>query len=212
MKVSYYLLGAAIAVPLAGALVGTRVGTDPTGGYEDFSAVLPDNPIAVDHNSGPQTRERLPDHYALETPEGRVDVADLARRGRHADRYRAIEARDAAFKAELAARDAYEVDMRAGSLKAVNLDAQQPQFVRANHHAPAQRVAPQYAGSEGEYTGRNTAVSSASGSANAPAPLTSDVTDLSVRSQAKHPQTMASRSNSGPLPRIIDVGAVLASQ
>lgn len=87
MKVKPLIVGAFLIAPIVGAVAGQKMSTDPIASISDVSTTLPTgSPIAAD-DAAPQTVQRLPDHYAIETPEGRVEVHELAMRGRYADRY-----------------------------------------------------------------------------------------------------------------------------
>ncbi|RJY09951.1 hypothetical protein [Aurantiacibacter aquimixticola] len=136
MKVSPWILGAAVIVPVAGALAGSNIGTDPIIVEDaDISASLPDGePIEI-VDAAPQTRDRMPDHYAMETPEGRVEVEELAWRGRYAERAVRIDAYDAASEAEMAAIDAELAALEDPSRQAVMLNAQQPRIDPADRRA-----------------------------------------------------------------------------
>ncbi|WP_340588889.1 hypothetical protein [Erythrobacter alti] len=144
MKISPWILGAAALVPIAGAVAGASVSTDPIGVTQDVTALLPERPLVS--NKAPMHRESLPNHYALETPEGVVEVADLALRGRHPDRYRRAQAMEAAYAAEAVAYEAYEAQL-AESYRTADRDvyayAQAPARVAyANReNAPQQRQA-----------------------------------------------------------------------
>ena len=88
MKAKPLIVGAFLIAPIVGAVAGQKMSTDPITSISDVSTVLPTaSPIAAG-DATPLTVERLPDHYAMETPEGRVEVYELAMRGRYADRYR----------------------------------------------------------------------------------------------------------------------------
>ncbi len=87
MKAKPLIVGAFLIAPIVGAVAGQKMGTDPIASISDVSTTLPTgSPIAAG-DATPETVERLPDHYAMETPEGRVEVHELAMRGRYADRY-----------------------------------------------------------------------------------------------------------------------------
>ncbi|RIV85733.1 hypothetical protein [Aurantiacibacter zhengii] len=87
MKVKPLIVGAFLIAPIVGAVAGQKMSTDPIASISDVSTTLPmGSPIAAS-DATPKTVERLPDHYAMETPEGRVEVHELAMRGRYADRY-----------------------------------------------------------------------------------------------------------------------------
>lgn len=140
MKLSPWILGAAALVPVAGAVAGSQISTDPIGTSEDVTAFLPNRPAYVG-DASPRTAERLPDHYAMETPEGRVEVHELALRGRHADRWRAARAYEEQTEARLARLEARWDNGALESQAARLLDAQQPYVPRqraASHEAAPQ--------------------------------------------------------------------------
>ncbi|MFB0614183.1 hypothetical protein [Aurantiacibacter poecillastricola] len=87
MKIPSWFLGALALTPLAGALVGQQISAEPVRKTTDLAAALPNRPAIALDNASPTTRDRLPDHYALETPEGTIEVHELARRGRNAGYY-----------------------------------------------------------------------------------------------------------------------------
>lgn len=87
MKAKPLIAGALVLAPITGGLAGQMISTDPITDATDISATLPQHsPVAV-ADATPRTTPRLPDHYAMETPEGTVEVHELAMRGRYRDRY-----------------------------------------------------------------------------------------------------------------------------
>lgn len=129
MKVSPWILGACALVPVAGAVAGMSLNTTPLA-PERVSSIPSGSPVTA-ADAAPQTRARLPDHYAMETPEGRVEVHELAMRGREADRWRAAQAREARYEADLAAMESrwaeQEVESRAAAaLAPAPLDLGEP--------------------------------------------------------------------------------------
>lgn len=130
MKFTPWLLGAAILAPVTGAIAGSQMSTEPIGVYADVTASLPDQPIAYNRAGPTLQQERLPDHYPLETPEGRIEVAELAWHGRYRDRVRLVEqAGDYYAPAGYARIDAAWDEAPAygsSSRAAAALDAQQP--------------------------------------------------------------------------------------
>lgn len=87
MKAKPLIVGALLLAPMVGAVAGQNMNTDPISSVTDLSATLPGRPVIASTDAAPRTTPRLPDHYAMETPEGRVEVHELAMRGRYADRY-----------------------------------------------------------------------------------------------------------------------------
>ncbi len=104
MKVSPWIFGAALIVPVIGAMAGSSISTEPLDTPQDISMLLPDNQINTYAATSPE--RPLSNHYDLETPEGVVEVADLAFRGRNHEEYRRVEAMEAAYAAEMAAFNA----------------------------------------------------------------------------------------------------------
>lgn len=90
MRISPWLMGAFAITPIVGALAGQHMSAEPLSTATDVTASLPDRPYAAG-NATPRTNPRLPDHYAMETPEGVVEVHELAMRGRFRDRYDALD-------------------------------------------------------------------------------------------------------------------------
>lgn len=87
MKIPPWFLGALALTPLAGALVGQQISAEPIGQRSDVIDSIPASAAMTPTNTAVQTPERLPDHYAMKTPEGTVEVHELALRGRNAYRY-----------------------------------------------------------------------------------------------------------------------------
>ena len=189
MQISPWILGAVIAVPLAGAVAGNAMSTDPIGISADVTETLPSAQFA--HASGTRdlTQERLPDHYAMETPEGRVEVADLGLRGRYRDRarYDAHDpyAGDYDIDAEIARMEARWSVEGSMNRSAAALDAQQPQLART---APEPRYAeaPHHANMAEARTGE----------------IADGVIDIAATSEIE--------AEPSPYGRTIDVGAALA--
>lgn len=139
MKISPWILGAAALVPVAGALAGAAVNTDPVGPGGDVSAALPQQTVFA-QDAAPRTRDRLPDHYAMETPEGRVEVAELAMRGRygqarHQPSYHHASVDDTYWRDAKWSSATYETTEATAAL-----DAQQPVIPRNEvERAPARK-------------------------------------------------------------------------
>lgn len=134
MQVSPWILGAAALVPVFGAVAGASLNTEPIGIAADVSASLPERPAIAIADAAPRTQERLPDHYAMETPEGRVEVHELAMRGRHPDRFRAARAYEQRLERDLAALEARWDRDTLDSRAAAALDAQQPSVPQGNRY------------------------------------------------------------------------------
>lgn len=106
MKAKALILGALLLAPVTGGLASQLVSTKPLTSTTDLSTVLPQHaPLAV-ADATPRTQARLPDHYAMETPEGRVEVHELAMRGRNHDRFVAMQEAEEAYERELAVMEA----------------------------------------------------------------------------------------------------------
>ncbi|MGB3797256.1 MAG: hypothetical protein WA957_13250 [Alteraurantiacibacter sp.] len=109
MKLSPWILGAVALVPIAGAAIGSHMSTDPVGVHQDVLASLPITPQIAHASTTAKARPRLPDHYAMETPEGVVEVHELAMRGRLKDRYgfgqRYEDEYDYSYEADLSAQE-----------------------------------------------------------------------------------------------------------
>ncbi|MBX7528562.1 hypothetical protein [Qipengyuania vesicularis] len=85
MKYAPHLLGAIAVVAIVGAVSGASVGDSPIlirGHHES----LPEARIVRAANADLRDTSRPPDHYPLETPQGTVEVAELALHGRLRDR------------------------------------------------------------------------------------------------------------------------------
>ena len=87
MNAKPLIVGALLLAPVIGAVAGQGMSTEPIMSATDLSATLPQTPAIAMGDAATRTTPRLPDHYAMETPEGRVDVDELAMRGRYANRY-----------------------------------------------------------------------------------------------------------------------------
>lgn len=137
MKIPPWILGVAALMPVGGALAGASMNTDPIGTGSDVVASLPDRPAITIADAAPRTQERLPDHYPMMTPQGRVEVHELSIRGRHADRWRAGRAYQARYEADLVALESRWADNALDSRAARALDAQQPYVPGRDHFADA---------------------------------------------------------------------------
>lgn len=86
MKLPPWILGAAALVPIAGAAIGANINTTPVGSVDDVTQTVPQQQLNVARIEPYTSQPRLPDHYAMKTPEGRIEIAELAMRGRYAAR------------------------------------------------------------------------------------------------------------------------------
>lgn len=84
MQVPPTFLGACALVSIAGAVGGATMNTQPIQRAGIGSEMLPHAEIAFDPADIGQPPASPPDHYALTTPEGRVEVAELSTRGLYA--------------------------------------------------------------------------------------------------------------------------------
>ena len=200
MKVSPWILGAAALVPVAGALAGSNIGTEPVGLHDDVIASLPETSASYERGGPALEQERLPDHYAMETPEGRVEIADLALRGRYRDQSR--------YGQRTSYSDGYDLDAELDRMEArwdidastsraaAALDAQQPSLPRAK---PRYAQAPHYASMQQARVGENAA----------------EVADGVIEIAEPEPapvRVAALQTSTAPTARNIDVGAELSLQ
>ncbi|MBX7539585.1 hypothetical protein [Qipengyuania sphaerica] len=81
MKYAPHVLGAVAVVTIAGAVSGATIGESPMlqRGQTD---TLPQAQIVSASNAAMDSSRRPPDHYPLKTPEGTIEVAELALHGR----------------------------------------------------------------------------------------------------------------------------------
>lgn len=84
MQVRPLFLGACALVSIAGAVSGATTNTRPIQNAGIGSAMLPQPEFAFDPADSGMPQAALPDHYAMTTPEGRIEVAELATRGLYA--------------------------------------------------------------------------------------------------------------------------------
>lgn len=106
MKAKPLIAGALVLAPITGGLAGQMISTDPIAPATDISAILPERSTVAVANATPRTTPRLPDHYAMETPEGTVEVHELALHGRYRDRYDPYQHWQAETEHELALLEA----------------------------------------------------------------------------------------------------------
>ncbi|MBX7533632.1 hypothetical protein K3165_11920 [Qipengyuania sp. 1XM1-15A] len=81
MKYAPHIAGAVALITMAGALSGAAIG-DSRILERDRYDTLPEAQMVTAGNAGLRTGERPPDHYPLKTPEGTIEVAELALHGR----------------------------------------------------------------------------------------------------------------------------------
>ena len=85
MTFTPHIVGAVAVVAIAGAVSGATIGESPvlTRGHSD---TLPQAQMVTAANEAMRNGKRPPDHYPLETPQGTIEVAELALHGRLRDR------------------------------------------------------------------------------------------------------------------------------
>ena len=81
MKYAPHIAGAVVLITMAGALSGAAIG-DSRILERDRYDTLPEAQVVTAGNAGLRTGERPPDHYPLKTPDGTIEVAELALHGR----------------------------------------------------------------------------------------------------------------------------------
>jgi hypothetical protein len=91
MNAKSLIVGALLIAPAIGLAAGQAISTEPLDEATDVMDTLPERPTISITTSATPAGRRLPDHYAMETPEGRVEVHELALRGRYADRRQQVE-------------------------------------------------------------------------------------------------------------------------
>jgi hypothetical protein len=84
MQAKPLFLCACAFASIAGAVGGTTTNTTPIQKARIGSEMLPQASIEFDRADSGLPEVALPDHYAMTTPEGRVEVAALATRGLYA--------------------------------------------------------------------------------------------------------------------------------
>lgn len=84
MQVTPMFLGACAFASIAGAVGGATINTQPIQQAGIGSAMLPQPEFAFDQTDDGLPQMALPDHYAMNTPDGRIEVAELATRGLYA--------------------------------------------------------------------------------------------------------------------------------
>ena len=101
MKLSPWIVGAAALVPVAGAVIGSHMSTDLVGQRADVTQTLPLRTSVAHARATPRMQARLPNNYAMETPEGVIEVHELAMRGRYQGRYRASKSYGHSYESEM---------------------------------------------------------------------------------------------------------------
>lgn len=101
MKLSPWIAGAAALVPVAGAVIGSHMSTDIVGQRADVTQTLPLRTSVAHASATPRTQPRLPNHYAMATPEGVIEVHELTMRGRYQSRYRASKSYGHSYEGEI---------------------------------------------------------------------------------------------------------------
>ena len=81
MKYAPHIAGAVALITMAGAVSGAAIG-DSRILQRDHSDSLPEAQLVTAGNADLRSSERPPDHYPLETPDGTLEVAELALHGR----------------------------------------------------------------------------------------------------------------------------------
>ncbi|GGD45013.1 hypothetical protein GRI62_10275 [Erythrobacter arachoides] len=193
MNISPWILGVAALVPIAGAFAGQAMSTDPVGIHADAISSMPAHSGITAGSGAELEQQRLPDHYAMDTPHGRVEVADLAWRGRYRDRarygYRSDYSDDLDIEAEMARMDTqWGSHTDSGNAAAFVGAQQQPNLARVE---PTSRYAeaPHYAAMRDARTGEDQVRA-----ADAPSPAATAPISIAI----------------DPRPRNIDVGVALA--
>ena len=152
MKISPWLVGALAVTPIVGAFAGQQISAEPLTAATDVTATLPERPHIAHDDATPRTQPRLPNHYAMKTPEGVVEVHELAMRGRFRDRYDALDRYQARTEENLTYLEARweqtDLDHRAQRAVAPN-----PYRQQADTIGYADREIAHYAASERARTG-----------------------------------------------------------
>lgn len=81
MKATPLFLGACAFASIAGAVGGATTNTDPIQRGGIGSEMLPERSFAFDPADDGMPDEAPPDQYAMITPQGRVEIAELSTRG-----------------------------------------------------------------------------------------------------------------------------------
>lgn len=102
MRISPRLVAATLVIAIGGVTSGALIGQTPMLEKTGIGGNLPELRGSVD--VAPRTVERAPNQYAIETPEGRFEIAELSSRGVYRNRSRSYY--DTVYEAEMAALDA----------------------------------------------------------------------------------------------------------
>ncbi len=156
MKFSPWLIAVALAVPVAGAYAGSKMSADPVGPRHDLAQNLPNRQAIAVADASTRTQPRLPDHYAMETPEGTVEVHELAIRGRYSDRVSQYDHYQQPVDEDIAAMEADWDEQRLDERAQHALEPAPESRQQSARDALAEQQAPQiahYAGMEAARTG-----------------------------------------------------------
>ena len=86
MKFTPLIMGAVALTAIAGAASGAAIGQSPMLKELASETALPQTAAAAQATASREAPRQLPNHYPLETPQGTVEVAELALHGRMRDR------------------------------------------------------------------------------------------------------------------------------
>jgi hypothetical protein len=86
MKVTSIFLGACALASITGAVSGATINTAPIEHGSIGSDQLPTASIAFDPRDDGLPEAGLPEHYAMVTPQGRIDASELSDHGLYAQR------------------------------------------------------------------------------------------------------------------------------
>lgn len=100
MKAKALFAGALAVAALGGATTGATLNTQPLEAEVDPLASIPDHEIDYPSQAEIDAMKAPHNHYALETPQGRVEVTELAYHGRLRDEHEAHLAWEAARERE----------------------------------------------------------------------------------------------------------------
>ena len=119
MKATPLFLGACVIASIAGAVGGATTNTTPILSGGIGSDMLPVRTAAFDPGDSGLPAVATPDHHAMVTPAGRIEVAELSTHGLYAQRR--FGWNDAAYAAEAepayAAETAEEVEVMAPAIR-----------------------------------------------------------------------------------------------
>ena len=86
MKFTPLIMGAVALTAIAGAASGAAIGDIPMLKTSATQSTVPQASFASQSAASREAARQLPNHYPLETPQGTVEVAELALHGRMRDR------------------------------------------------------------------------------------------------------------------------------